>query len=143
MQIEPIQLEWDMFHPTLEKDFPEILNQVLCCNSQQQPPHSNKNISTPMENREQSSGRIDDTTRILTTLIHSTTHPNMATRCQYMSHSTPETANTYSRSCHFTNCKIQVTQDRRHTYHTTPFRPSDTVCKKQGFHHRGSSRLSN
>ena len=28
-QIEPIHLEWDRFLPTSEKDFPEILNEVL------------------------------------------------------------------------------------------------------------------
>ena len=33
IQIEPIQLEWDKFPPTSEKDFPEILNEVLSCGS--------------------------------------------------------------------------------------------------------------
>ena len=31
IQIEPIQFEWDMFLPTLEKDFLDILNEVLSC----------------------------------------------------------------------------------------------------------------
>ena len=53
-QSEPIQVEWDMFLPTSEKDFPEILNDVLSHNSQQQqPPNSNENRSTSNENREQ------------------------------------------------------------------------------------------
>ena len=29
---EPIKFEWDKFLPTLHKDFPEILNEVLSCN---------------------------------------------------------------------------------------------------------------
>ena len=29
IHVEPIQFEWDKFLPTLEKDFPEILNEVL------------------------------------------------------------------------------------------------------------------
>ena len=36
IQIEHIQFEWDKIFPTLEKDFPGILNEVLSSNGQQQ-----------------------------------------------------------------------------------------------------------
>ena len=40
IQIETIQFKWDKFLPTLEKDFPDILNEVLCCkNNQTMPPN--------------------------------------------------------------------------------------------------------
>ena len=35
IQVEPIQFEWDKFLPALEKDFLEILNDVLSCNNNQ------------------------------------------------------------------------------------------------------------
>ena len=35
IQIEPIQFEWDKFLPTLEKNFPEILNEILGHNNNQ------------------------------------------------------------------------------------------------------------
>ena len=66
--IEPIQFEWDRFLPTLENDLPEILNERLRHNSQQQPPNLNKIRSTPNENREQYNGGIDNRKRTLTTL---------------------------------------------------------------------------
>ena len=37
VQIEPLHFEWDRFIPTLEKKFPDILNEMLYHNSQQQP----------------------------------------------------------------------------------------------------------
>ena len=37
----------------------------------------------------------------------------------------------------------QGTQNRNHTYHTTPFRSSGMACEQQGFHHRKSIRSSN
>ena len=39
-QIEPPQFEWDRFLPTLEKDFPDILDEMLNHISQQQLPNS-------------------------------------------------------------------------------------------------------
>ena len=35
-QLKPIQFEWHKFLPTLEEDFPEILNEVLGQNNNQQ-----------------------------------------------------------------------------------------------------------
>ena len=35
IKIEPIQFEWDKSLPTLEKDFPKILNEVLSCKNYQ------------------------------------------------------------------------------------------------------------
>ena len=55
-----------------------------------------------------------------------------------MLYSTPEAINTYIRNGYLTNCTYQGSQNRRHTYHTTLFRSSGTVCEQQGFHHRGS-----
>ena len=34
IQIEPLHFEWDKFIPTLEKEFPDILNEMLNHNSQ-------------------------------------------------------------------------------------------------------------
>ena len=43
IQIEPIQFEWNSSIPTLEKDFSDILNEMLSWTSQQQqPPNSNE-----------------------------------------------------------------------------------------------------
>ena len=51
IQIEPLEFEWDKFIPTLEKDFPDILNEVLSCtNNQQHQPFSNVNSIMPNEN---------------------------------------------------------------------------------------------
>ena len=47
---------------------------------------------------------------------------------------------TYSGSSHFTNCTYNKIQNRRHTYHTTPFRSSNIANEQQGFHHRGLPR---
>ena len=49
-----MQFEWDEFLPTLKKDFPDILNEVLSCeNNQKQPPIYYVNSSTPHKNRSQ------------------------------------------------------------------------------------------
>ena len=65
IQIEPIQFEWDRFLFTLEKDFPERLNEMVSHNRQQQPPNSNKNRFTPNENRKHYNGTIDNRTRTM------------------------------------------------------------------------------
>ena len=53
VQIEFLHSEWDKFILTLEKEFPDILNEMLGFNNQQQPLNSNKNRSMPHKNREQ------------------------------------------------------------------------------------------
>ena len=60
-----------------------------------------------------------------------------------MSHSMPETTNTYSGNGHFINCTYQGTQNRRLTYHIAPFISSNTACNQQGFQHRRSHKSSN
>ena len=97
-----------------------MLNEVLSHSSQQQLPNSNENESIPNETRNQYNAEIDNRTRTLTTLSSSTTHPNRANRFQHMSHSMPNTTNTYGVNSHFTNFIYQGTQNRRPTYHTTP-----------------------
>ena len=52
-QIEPIQLKWDKYLPNSEKDFPEILNEILSHNNNQQIPNCNENRNTPNEIRNQ------------------------------------------------------------------------------------------
>ena len=42
VQIESLHFEWDKFIPTLEKEFPNILNEIISCNSQQQPLNPNE-----------------------------------------------------------------------------------------------------
>ena len=120
------------------------MNELLSHNSkQQQQPNLNQNILTPNKNRDQYHGGIGNRTVTLTTPSPSARYPNMANMFQHMSHSTLETTNTYSRNGHFTNCTYLRTQNRRHTYHTTPFRLPGTVCEQQGFYHRGSPRSNN
>ena len=90
IQIECIQFEWDKFLPTLEKDFLEILNEVLSYNNhQQQLSNSNKCASVPNENKGQYSWRTDNRTRMLTTPSLSTTHVNRTNRFQHISHRNP------------------------------------------------------
>ena len=47
IQVESVQFELDKFLPTLEKDFPEILNEISSCNNnqQQQPNLNTKSFS--------------------------------------------------------------------------------------------------
>ena len=119
IQIEPVQFQWDKFLPTLEKDFQEILNEVLSHSNQQQLPKSNKDRSAPNENRNQYNTGIDSRARTLTTPSPTTMHPNRAHRFKHMSHSTPNTTNMYGGNGYLTKCTYQETQNRRHTYHIT------------------------
>ena len=51
IQIERIQFEWDEFLPIPEKNFLDILNEVLSCkHTQQHQPNSNVNSSMPKQN---------------------------------------------------------------------------------------------
>ena len=143
IQIEPIQFEWDRFLPTLEKDFLEILNEMLkvtVVNNNQQiqtkNPHQTKRRKNTMEEylKEQEHWQH---------WVLQQHNLNMANKFQHMLHSMPETTNTYSKNCHFTSQTYKGNQNRRHIYHTTPFRLSGTMHEQQGFHHRGSPRSSN
>ena len=99
VQIEPLHLEWDRFIPIFEKEFLDILNEMLGHNSQHQPLNSNKNRSILHRNREQYIGfgrGIKNRTRILTTSCLAMTHPNIANRFHHFSHSMPETLNTHN-----------------------------------------------
>ena len=51
VQTEPFYSEGDRFIPTLEKEFLDILNKILCHDSQQQPLSSNENTSMPHRDR--------------------------------------------------------------------------------------------
>ena len=94
IQIEPIKFEWDKFLLSLEKDFPEILHEVLSYNNhQQQLLNSNENRSTSNENRNQYNAGIDRGTSTHTTSSPSTIHPSQAHVFQQMSHSMPNTTN--------------------------------------------------
>ena len=116
---------------------------MLSHNSQQQLPNSNENRFRTNKRMDQYNGNIDNRTRTLTTLSPSKTHPNIANRSQCMLHSTAETTNTYGKNDHLTNCTYQGAQNRRHTYHTTPFRSSNAAHDQQCFHHKGSPKSSN
>ena len=68
IQIEPIHFEWDTLPPTLEKNFPEILNDVLSHNNNQHHiPNSNENRSTQNEDQNQYNTEIHNRGRTLTT----------------------------------------------------------------------------
>ena len=86
IQVEPLHFEWDKFLPTLEKDFAEVLNEVLSDSNNQQQPNSNENRSTPNANRNQHNTGINNRTRMLTTLSLSATHTNRSHGFQHMSH---------------------------------------------------------
>ena len=82
IHIEPIQFEWDKFLPTLEKDFPYLLNEVLSfTNNQLHQPISNIKSSIPNENRNQYNTVIANRTRTLTNLSPLATNINEA--CGY------------------------------------------------------------
>ena len=53
VQIESLYFGWESFISTLEKEFLNILNEMLGHNSQQQPLSSNENGTMPHRNREQ------------------------------------------------------------------------------------------
>ena len=122
IQMEPIQFEWDKFLPTLEKDFPEILNEVLWhSNNQHQQPNSNKNRNTSSKNKNQYNTVINNRIRTLTALSPLATHTNRAHGFQHMLHSMPEN-NTYGGNGYLTNHRYQETQNGRHNFYTAPFR---------------------
>ena len=80
VQIEPLHFEWDRFIPILEKEFPDILNEMLSCNSQQQQLNSNENRSMTNRNREQYNNfrrGTNNMTKPLTKPSVKMTHPNM------------------------------------------------------------------
>ena len=85
--IEPIQFEWDKFLPTLEKDFPDLLNEVLSyTNNQLHQPIANIKSSTPNENRNQYNTVIANTTRTLTNLSPLATNTNEARGYEHILH---------------------------------------------------------
>ena len=133
IQIEPIQFEWEKFLPTLEKDFPDILNEILNCKTgQQHQLNSNVNRNMPNDNRNQYNTVIDNGTRML----------NGAHGNAHISHSMPENS-TYGSNSHSSQNTYKGWQIRRHNYYTAPFRSSYTDHDLQGFHHRGTTRSSN
>ena len=77
VQLEPLYFEWDKFIPTLEKEFLDILNEMLCCNSQHQPFNPNENRFIPYRNREPYNNfrqGINNRTQRLTTPSPTITH---------------------------------------------------------------------
>ena len=96
-------------------------------NNQQQSPNLNENRTTPNENRNQYNTGINHRTRMLTTLSPLATHKNRAHGFQHMSQCRPET-NTHGGNSHLTSHMYQGMQNRRHAYHTVPFRSSHTYC---------------
>ena len=69
------------------------------------------------------------------------TNTNGACWSEHMSHSTPEN-NTWWKWPFFTS-HILGWQNKRQTYHTTPFWSSHTDHYQWNFHYRGSTRLGN
>ena len=130
-------------YTTLVKEFPDIFNEMLSHNNQQQPLNLNKNRSMPHGNWEQytsfGQGRYN---RMRTLTISSPTimHPNMANRFHHFSHSMPETLNTHNRNGHFTNHTYQASHTIGHAHHSTPFRVTKRVQEQQGIYHRRSHK---
>ena len=89
--IDPMQYEWDKFLSTLEKDFLDILNEVLSCkNSLQHQLSSNVNNSMPHKNRSQYNTVIENRTRTLTNQFPLAVNTNGAYGYEHILHSTPE-----------------------------------------------------
>ena len=146
VQIEPLHFEWCRFPSMTEKDFPDILNKILSHNGQQEPSNLNEDRSMPQKNREKYNWfrrGIDNRTRTLTTLSQSVTYPNMTNRLQHILHSVAETPNTYSTNGYLMNHTYRGTQNRRQTYHTTPFRMPNKAHKQHDVYHRESPMSNN
>ena len=135
-------LSENKFIPILEKEFPDILNEILSHNSQQQPINSNKNIPIPHRDREEYNNfrrRFNNRTRTLTT--PTITHQSMVNRSHHFSHSMPETLSTYSGNGHHAYQTQEATQNRGHTHNNSQLRMMNTSHKQQGFYHRSNSSL--
>ena len=142
LQLQHLYFEWEMFIPTLEKEFPDILNEMLSHNSQQQLLNSSENRSIPHMDREKTNNfrRINNRTRTLMTPSPTIMHPSIANWPCHFSHRTPETASNCNGNGHFTNQTYHANHTRGHTHNNTPFRMTNTSQKQQGFYHRGSPR---
>ena len=109
-----VQFEWDKFLPTLENDFLDMLNEVLCHNA---------NSSTPKENRNQYNTVINN--RTLETPGPPTTYTNRTCGHHHISHSMPEN-NSYGGNGHLTSNMYLGYQNRGQHYHTAQSRSSHT-----------------
>ena len=144
VQIEHLYFKWDKFIPTLEKEFPDILNEMVDHSSQWQPLNANENRSIQHRNREPYSNfRRGTKNRAQTRTTPSPTmmHPNMADIFHHLLHSTPDITIMHHQNTNFINNTYLVAQTRGYVHHITPFRMRNTSQEQQGFHHRVSSRL--
>ena len=127
IQIESLQFKWNKFLPTLEKEIPDILNEVLSYTNKQHQSISNLKQHSSNENRNQYNIVIANKIRTLTNLSPLVTNTNGTCGNEHISQSTPEN-NTYSGNGNSSHHTYQGWQNRRHNYHTAPFRTPHTYC---------------
>ena len=121
IQKEPLQLKWDKFLPTLEKDFLDILKEVLSCKNNQQQPISDINNSMPNEKRSLYNTVIANKMRTLT----SVSNTNGAWGYECILHRTSKN-NTYSGNYNALHHTYQGWQNNRHNFHTASFQSLHT-----------------
>ena len=97
--------EWDKCIPKLEREFLDILNEMVSCNSQGKPINADENRFLLHRNREPYNNLRSgiNRTQTLTSQSPTMTHLNMAKRFHHFSHSMPEIPNTHCGNHHFTN----------------------------------------
>ena len=125
IQIEPMQFKWDKFLPMLEKDFPDILKEVLSCINQQHQSISNVNNSMPNKYRSRYNTVIANWIRMLTL----GTNTNGACKYEHISQSIPEN-NTYGGNYHALH----------HTHHG--WQRTETTTTQFHFHHHIQTMIS-
>ena len=141
VKIDPLHFKWDRFIALLEREFPDIWNEML--NSQWQPLTPNKNRPIPHRDREKPNGfgrEISNRIGTLTTPSQTMTYPNMTSRFHHSLHSMPEMFSTCNDNSHFTNHFCQATQNRGQAPHMALFRMMNISHEQQGFYLRGSPR---
>ena len=91
VQLETLYFEWERFILTLEKGFPDILNEMLSHNHQQKEQSFNSNekrhiLCRDREQYNNSRRGTNNRTRALTTPIPTMTHLNMTNRFHHFLH---------------------------------------------------------
>ena len=114
-QINPLHFEWDKFIFTLERHFPDVLNEMLSCNHQWHLSDQNESRSTISRNGEPNYNareRLNNRAQKLQPPDPRNTQPHtrgIFYHSKNSSHTTPET----TFNCHHNS------QFRNQTYHTT------------------------
>ena len=124
----------------VERQFPNILNEMLNCYHQLHQSDQNESRSTITKNEEPNYNlrrRINNTAQMLPPPGPRITQPHMRGRSHHGKKSSqiiPEITFNHDKNTHFRNQTYQTTQDSGHAYHTMTSRTTGTSCDHQGFH---------